>query len=165
VLPLSIFSDFLIRLDIPGKELALLPYSTPQADRAGSIPILLNNQLLFVKGNVNDVHDGYFLLDTGASYTAISRSLAGQLHISDALARRVPLQGGIADINAPLLNGSVRLRLGSIGPVSGPVVAVDLSTASRYHNLEIAGLIGYPALRDSVLVVSYRDAFIKIGPE
>jgi hypothetical protein len=165
VLPLSIFSGFLIRLDIPGKELALLPYPTLETDRSGSIPILLNNQLLFVKGNVNDIHDGYFLLDTGASYTAISRSLAGQLHISDALAQRVPLQGGIADINAPLLNGAVRLRLGSKGPVTGPVVAVDLSTASRYHKLEIAGLIGYPALRDSVLTVSYRDAFIRIGSE
>jgi Aspartyl protease len=165
VLPLSIFSGFLIRLDIPGKELALVPYPTLETDRSGSIPILLNNQLLFVKGYVNDIHEGYFLLDTGASYTAISRSLAGQLHISDALAQRVPLQGGVADIDAPLLNGAVRLRVGSKGPVSGPVVAVDLSTASRYHNLEIAGLIGYPALRDSVLTVNYRDAFIKIGPE
>jgi hypothetical protein len=45
------------------------------------------------------------------------------------------------------------------------VVAVDLSTASRYHNLEIAGLIGFPALRDSVLTVSYRDAFIRISSE
>jgi hypothetical protein len=164
VLPLSIFSGFLIRLDIPGKQLALLPYPF-ETDRTGSIPILLNNQLLFVKGNVNDTRDGYFLLDTGASYTAIARSLAGQLHISDALAQRVPLQGGVADINAPLLNGAVRLRLGSRGPVAGPVVAVDLSTASRYHNLEIAGLIGFPALRDSVLIVSYRDAFIRFGTE
>ena len=120
VLPLSIFSSFIIRLDIPGKELVLLPYPTLETDRSGSIPILLNNQLLFVKGNVNDVHDGYFLLDTGASYTAISRSLAGQLHISDALAQRVPLQGGVANIDAPLLNGSVRLRLGLKVPVVRP---------------------------------------------
>jgi hypothetical protein len=165
VLPLSIFSGFLIRLDIPGKELALLPYPTPEAGKSGSIPILLNNQLLFIKGNVNDIHDGYFLLDTGASYTAISRSLAGQLHISDALAQRVTLQGGVADISAPLLNGAVRLRIGSKGQVAGPVIAVDLSTASRYHNLEIAGLIGFPALRDSVLTVSYRDAFMRISSE
>jgi hypothetical protein len=37
--------------------------------------------------------------------------------------------------------------------------------ASRYRNLEIVGLIGYPALRDSVLIVSYRDAFVRIGSE
>jgi hypothetical protein len=51
---------------------------------------------------------------------------------------------------------------GSRELAAGPVVAIDLSTASRYHNLEVSGLIGYPALRDSVLIVNYRDGLVRI---
>jgi predicted aspartyl protease len=165
VLPLSIFSEFLIRLDFPAKELDLLPYRMDAADRSAAVPVLSSNQLLFVNGTVNEVYAGHFLLDTGSAFSAISRNLASQLHISESLAARVPLRGGVADMNAPLLSGWIRLRLASHPPVTGPVVAVDLSTASRYHGFEISGLIGYSALCDSILTVSYRDRVIRIAPK
>jgi hypothetical protein len=164
VLPLAIFSEFLVRLDFPAKELDLLPYPSG-ADRSAAVPVLSSNQLLFVTGTVNEARDGHFLLDTGSAFSAISRGLASQLHISESLAARVPLRGGIADMNVPLLSGLIRLRLPSQPPVTGPVVAVDLATASRYHGFEISGLIGYSALCDSVLTVSYRDSFICIRPK
>ncbi len=164
VLPLSIFAGFLIHLDIPAKELDLLPYAET-ADRAGALPILSSNQLLFVKGTVNESHEGYFLLDTGAAYTAISRNLARQLHISETMSDHVPMQGGVASIDAPLLSGSVRLRFISQRAAPGPVVAVDLATASRYHNFEVSGLLGYSALCDSVLTVNYRDSLLRIEPK
>jgi hypothetical protein len=162
VLPLSIFSEFLVRLDFPAKHLDLLPYPTGEADRTPAVPVFSSNQLLFVKGTVNEAYNGYFLLDTGAAFTVISRDLAGQLHIPEIMAVHVPLRGGIADTNAPLLTGLIRLQFGSHRPVTGPVVAVDLSTVSRYHGFEISGLIGYSALCDSVLIVNYRDRVIRI---
>lgn len=164
-LPLSIFSGFLIRLDISGKNLDLLPYPAQQGDSAGALRSLSSNHALFVKGIVNESRAGYFLLDTGASYTAISRNLARQLNIPELLADRVPLQAGTVGLDAPLFHGAVRLRFGSQELATGPVVAVDLSTASRFHQLEIAGLIGYPALCHSVLTVSYRDNYIRIEPQ
>lgn len=162
-LPLSFFAGFLIRLDVGGKTLDLSPYPTEPANPTGAIHTLSNNQLLFVKGTVNERREGYFLLDTGASYSAISRSLARQLNISSLMTPQVALQGGTAEMDAPLLSGAVRLRFGS-QVATGPVVAVDLSTASKYHDLEISGLIGYAALRDSVLTISYRDGLIRIAP-
>jgi predicted aspartyl protease len=164
-LPLSIFSAFLVRLDFRAKELDLLPYPTGAADGAAAVPVLASNQLLFVKGTVNEVHDGYFLLDTGAAFAAISLDLAARLHISEILAAHVTLRGGVADIDAPLLSGSVRLRFASRQPVTGPVVAVDLSTASRYHGFEVSGIIGSSALCDSILTVNFRDSLIGIGPK
>ena len=119
----------------------------------------------FLKATVNETHEGYFLLDTGAAYNAISQSMARQLHVSERLSPRVELQGGVAAIDAPLLSGAVRLRLGSERLVNGPVIAVDLSTASRYHRLEISGLIGYSALCDSVLTLNYRDRALRIEPK
>lgn len=162
VLPLSLFAGFLIQLDFPAKRLDLLPYPAEFKQPEGAIGTVLNNRVLFVKGTVNEKHEGYFLIDTGASYSAISENVARGLRISEALAEHVPLQAGTAALDAPLLRGSVRLRLGSQPVGTGSVVAVDLSTSSRYHQLEISGLIGYPALSGSVLTVSYRDKFIRI---
>ncbi len=68
-------------------------------------------------------------------------------------------------MSAPLLSGCIRLRLGSHPRMTGPVVAVDFSTASRYHGFEIPGLIVYPALCDSVLTDSYGDSVIHISPK
>jgi predicted aspartyl protease len=164
VLPLSIFSGFLIRLDVPGNNLDLLPYPSEEMAEEGALRSVLNNQLLFVRGRANDSRDGYFLLDTGASYTAISRKLARQLSLPESIADRVPLQAGTTELDAPILRGAVRLRFGSHELATDPVVAVDLSASSRYHSLEISGLIGYPALCRSVVTVSYRDNLIRIDP-
>jgi aspartyl protease len=163
-MPLSVFAGFLIRLNIPEKSLDLLPYPPETAEPAGALRSVASNQLLFVKGTANERSEGYFLLDTGASYTAISRNLIRELRIPESMADRVPLQAGTAALDAPVLRGSVRLQFGSLKLETDPVVAVDLSASSRYHRLEISGLIGYPALRDSILTVSYRDKFIRITP-
>jgi len=162
--PLTIFASFLIRLDFPGKSLELLPYPAAAPDPEGAIEALNRNDLLFVKGTVNQSREGYFLLDTGASYTAISRKMARQLEIPEILAARISLQGGGEEMEAPIVCGNLRLRLGSREFATGPVVAVDLSTASRYHQVEVSGLFGYPALSRSVLMIDYRDGIVRIAP-
>lgn len=164
VLPLSVFSGFLIRLDIPGKVLQLLPYPAARTESGRSINAIASNRLLFVKATVNEVRDGYFLLDTGASYSAISQTVARELKISETLSERVSLQGGTAAMDAALVGSGIRLRLPERDLDSGPVVAIDLSASSAYHHFEIAGLIGYPALSRSVLLISYRDRLIHIEP-
>jgi predicted aspartyl protease len=164
VLPLSVFAGFLIRLDIPGKNLDLLPYTPDGEEPAGALQSVSSNRVLFVRGTVNERTEGYFLFDTGAAYSAISRKLARELNISESLADRIPLQGGTTSLEAPLLRGSVRLRLGSREVAADPVVAVDLSAPSRFHGIEIEGLLGYPAFCASVLTVSYRKNYIRIEP-
>jgi hypothetical protein len=160
VVPLSLFREFLIRLDAAGKTLDLLPYPAALPDSAAGIPAISNHELLFLRGTVND-RGGYFLLDTGASYNAVSRTLARQMNLAEAFVPRVGLSGGGSAIDAPLI-GSLSVRFGAQEIAMTPLVEVDFSTASRYHGLEVAGLLGYPALRDSVLTVSYRDGLVCI---
>ena len=164
-MPLSLFGEFLIRLDIPARTLDLLPYPTGQANTTGALRAVSSNELLFLRGVFNEQHEGYFLLDTGASYTTISQKLSRKLDGFSALSRSLPVQGGTTAMDAPLFADSARLRFGSRELATGPVVAIDLSTASRYHKLEVSGLIGYPALRDSVLTVDYRDGLVRIEPK
>jgi predicted aspartyl protease len=162
ILPLSVFSGYLIRLDVPRKTLDLLPYPGASSDRGDNLQALSDNDLLFVRGTVNGRREGYFLLDTGASYVALSKTLARELNLSEALAERVPLQAGTTDLDAPLVRSGVRLHFGARELGAGSVVTVDLSVPSRYHKLDIAGLLGFPALSGSVLVVNYRDGLVRI---
>ena len=165
VLPLSVFSTYLIRLDFPSQDLDLLPYGDEPSANADALEILANNGLPFLRATVNGTHEGYFLLDTGAAYNAISQSLARQLHIAESLSSKVEIEGGVATMDAPLVSGTVRVRLGSRNVINGPVIAVDLTTASRYHRLEISGLIGYSALSGSILTLNYRDRALRIEPK
>ena len=162
VLPLSVFSGFLIRLNVPRKTLDLLPYPAASTEGSDNLRVLSNNNLLFVRGTVTGRREGYFLLDTGASYVAVSKTVARELNLSEALAERVPLQAGTTELDAPLVRSGVRLRFGARELEAGSVVTVDLSVSSRYHNLDIAGLLGFPALSGSVLVVNYRDGLVRI---
>jgi hypothetical protein len=85
-----------------------------------------------------------------------------ELKISETMAERVPLQAGTTGLDAPLVGSGVRLRFGTRELGAGSVVAIDLSLSSRYHHLDIAGLLGFPALCGSVLVVNYRDGLVRI---
>ena len=123
-----------------------------------------SNRLLFVKGSVNQAREGYFLLDTGASYSAISRTVARELKFPEGFSRRIPLRGGTGDLDALLLGTGIRFCFGGKDLDPGPVVAIDFSATSRYHKLDVAGIIGYPAVSDSVLVVNYRDGLVRIDP-
>lgn len=163
VMPLSLFAGFLIRLDMPGKNLDFLPYPPEEMSSEGALLARSSNQLLFVEGVVNDRRRGYFLVDTGSWYGAISREVSRDLRLSEALAPRVALQGWFAQIDAPLFTGFVRLRFGSSVLATAPTVVVDLSTTSRYHGFEICGLIGYTNLAKSILVINYRDGLVRIA--
>jgi predicted aspartyl protease len=162
-LPLSLFRGLLIRLNIPAKSLDLEPYPQEVPDRTGELAAIQNHDLFFVKCQLNGTREGYFLLDTGASYNAISHKLARKLNSSDLLGSDVSLRGGTVPVDGYLTSAVTRLRIGGLELVPDPLVDVDLSLASRYHQLEISGLIGYPALRGLALVVNYRDGRICVA--
>jgi len=162
-LPLSLFADFLIRLDIPAKTLDLLPYPPQPADTHGAVRAVSSNHLLFLKGTYNEAHEGFFLLDTGASYNAISWNAARRLKISPSMAPLIPVHAGTAEMDVPLLADGVQLRIGDREITAEPLVVIDLSISTRYHNLEVDGLIGYPALAGSVLIVNYRDRLVLLN--
>jgi predicted aspartyl protease len=163
VLPLALFGGFVIRLDMPSKSLDLDPYPEQAPRQTGDLAAVRNHDLLFVKCQVNGARDGYFLLDTGASYNAISRALARTLNSSDLFGSDISLRGGTVPVDARLTSAVTRLRIGTLELMPAPLVSVDLSLASRYHRLEISGLIGYPALRGLALVVNYRDGLVRVA--
>ena len=164
VIPLSLFSGFLLRLDIPGRTLDLQPYPPDgRVDDADLTHVRASNNLLFIKAVLNDSHEGYILLDTGAFFSAISESTARALKYPRLFASSVPLQGGVGATEGKMLPSGVRFRFGSRLVEASPVVVVCLDELELHHRMEVAGIVGYPALRESILTINYRDGLVGIG--
>jgi hypothetical protein len=163
VVPLSLFAGFLVRLDVPGKTLDLDPYPPDPPVQDGSYsPARADDRLLFLQAIVNESHSGYVLLDTGAAYNAVAPAAAEAWKSYPLLSPRVSLRGGTGVADGFLLPSGVRFRFGSQVLSADPAVVVDFSEIARRLPFEVAGVLGYSALRRSIVTVDYRDAMVRI---
>jgi len=164
VIPLSLFAGFLVRLDVPGKTLELdpLPPRPPAADD-GYSAVRTERGMVFLEGSVDGAQPGYVMLDTGASFNAVSRETANA-HAGPRFGlRSLSLAGGSGETEGFMLPAGVRFRFGSRVISADPVVVVDLSNLAGRHRFPIAGLLGYPGLRRSVVTVDYRDGLVRLA--
>jgi hypothetical protein len=162
VLPLVLFSDFIVRLDFPAKALDLIPYQSARVPRERFTRALAVNAVLFLKTALNELHDGYFLLDTGAAHNAVSRRIAKALGGPGMQAPTAFVQGASGLSEVPQMRADVHFRTAGQEITSNDVVMVDLDTMSRYNGLEVAGLLGYPALKRYIVTVNYRDSLVRM---
>jgi hypothetical protein len=168
VLPLALFSDFLVRLDFPARVLDLTPYQNARESPGHFTRALAVHAALFLRTALDQLHDGYFLLDTGAAHDALSRSTAQALGGPGMGAPGRFLQGAGGVSEVPQMRSAVHFWTAGQEITSNDVVMVDLDTMSRYNGLEVAGLLGYPALSHYVVTVNYRDALVRMetaGPQ
>jgi hypothetical protein len=166
VIPLSLFGDFLIHLDVFGGVLNVEPYpEAPQGADAAFVRTLAQHNLLFVPTRLEESHEGYLLLDTGSSYNVISINAADALGRPRRATEAMPMIAGAGDAGGWKVPGSVAFRFGGRTLALDPVVAVDLAEMSRRHQINVSGVIGCPALAGSVLTVNYRESLIRIQPK
>ncbi len=164
VLPLALFSDFLVRLDFPGRVLELTPYDQASEPHERFTRALVVKAVLFLRTVLDGPHSGYFLLDTGAAHNALTPTTAKELGGPGigSVMRSVQGAGGASEV--PQMKSAVHFRTAGQEITSDDVVLVDLDTFSRYNGVEVAGLLGYPALSRYVLTVNYRDSLVRIQP-
>jgi len=164
VLPLGLFSDFLMRLDLAERTLRLSPYpgehgmalSSPQA--AGQSNFLLVGTLL------NQKYLGYVLIDTGAYCSAISREVAGTLSIFPT-PRDLRIAWGTGAVTGQLVSGGVHFEIAGQDLAPDDIVALNLLNLSRHYGVEVVGVLGFPALRPYVLTIDYHNRMVKIDPK
>ena len=162
IIPLSLFGDFLVRLDFRTKTLLLDGYPTAPVADDGSLPVRTDHRLFFLQTVLNESQPGYVLLDTGATYNAVSLTAARASRNYWSLSNEILLIGSSGGIGGYRLSQGVRFRCGERIFSADPAVAVDLSNFSRHHDFEVTGILGYPALRNSVVTVNYRDSLVRI---
>ena len=162
VIPMSIFRGFLVRLDLPQKSLELDPYPEgPPASTEGFARALPTEDLLFLPATLNESKDGYVLIDTGSSYTAVSRPAARAL--KSLFTSAVQIMAADGAFTGEYITPGVRFQIAGRELMANQVVALDLSNMSRYHDIDVAGVLGFPDLRSKVLTVNYRDSLVKIA--
>jgi hypothetical protein len=163
VIPMSLFAGFLIHFDVPGKTLELEPYPQESPVQDGTYSAArADNCLLYLPAVLNETRSGYVLLDTGATYNAVSETAARAWNERSLLSHSIPLHGGAGAIDGLLLSHAVRFRFGSRVVSADPVVVVDLSDVGRHRQFEVAGILGYPALRRAIVTIDYRDSLVRI---
>jgi predicted aspartyl protease len=163
VIPMSLFAGFLARLDVPGKVLDLDAYPPhPPVQDAACLPARVDNHLFFLQTILNESQSGYVLLDTGATFSAVSPAAARASRNYWSLGNAIALRSSAGDIEGFPLRPGIRFRCGTRVLSGDPAIVVDLSDFARHHRFEITGILGYPALRNSVVTLDYRDALVRI---
>ena len=145
---MNVFEKFLLRVDPALLVLDLVPL--PDNPSADMIPTWRAGHLLLVHDAVN----GYFMLDTGASFSVASGSPAGGQAIEVRGA-----QGRVAAVQAR----PMRLEIEGRQLIDDKPIKLDLSELSRHAGVEISGIIGYPPLSRFALTVNYRDGLVQFG--
>lgn len=160
VIPLSLFSDFLLRLNLPEKTLGLIPYPREQDPAGPSSPGVTQRDLLLVAAVLNGKQSGHVVLDTAAFCSAISHEVAGSPR--GHLAPEIRIEAGTGAATGQLVSSAVHFQIAGQELIPNEVVALDLSNLSRHCGMQVVGVLGFPALRPYVLTINYRNALVKI---
>ena len=137
VLGAGTFERFRLRVDPRAGILDLTPL--PAEASANTMGL---NGLMLVRATVSG-KDGWFLLDSGAAYSTISKEFVPPAYYRGASPDLVGIRGA--------LSGAVRLApttlgIGGRNLVDMTPIMLDLSGISSREGVEISGVLGYSAL-------------------
>jgi len=163
VIPLSLFSAFLLRLDLPEKMLSLIPYPREEDQAVPPTRGVAKHDLLLVATVLNGKQNGYVIIDTGAYCSAISREVARALS-GPQIVPEVRLAAGTGAATGQRVSSTVHFAIAGQDLVPNDIVTLDLGNLSRHYGVEVAGVLGFPALRPYVLTIDYRHRSLKIDP-
>jgi hypothetical protein len=176
VIGTDVFQEFLLRLDARARVLELTPFadgigatgrpgdpwifyerpSGTEGARGQASPAYHLKHVILLPTTIDGQQQGYFLLDTGSAFSAISDQIASRF--SGPSVALFGAQGQVRGRRQP-----VRLEVGGEPLVDPEAVAVDLSAMSAQQGVEISGTIGYSLLRRRVLTINYRDGLVQLA--
>jgi hypothetical protein len=163
VVPLSLFSDFLLRLDLSEKTLGLIPYPREENPAVPPTHGVTKHDALLVAAVLNGKRNGYVVVDTGAFCSAISREVARTLS-GFQIVPEVRLAAGTGAAIGQRISSTAHFAIAEQDLIPDEVVALDLSNLSRRYGVDVVGVLGFPALASYVLTIDYRDGRVKIEP-
>lgn len=151
----AVFGDHVVRLDPVRSTLELLP----RGSQTGGTEVmsLRVGHYLLVSTEAKGVGKGWFLLDTGSAFSAVEDDLAGD---PDGPERRVTGIGGPARARE---FGPLEFEIGGRKLVERNAYALDLSELRKRSGLPVSGLIGFSAIRHSVVTIDYPAGRVAIG--
>ena len=129
--------------------------------RSASIPFDFYDNHVYVPATVEGTGPRSFLLDTGATVTAVDWSVAGRLDLPlrDPGASR---GAGAATLRNARLPG-VSVRVGGLDASGGAPLAMPLDSVIGPHTGRAApGLVGFPFFRERVVEVDFDGRCVRV---
>jgi hypothetical protein len=157
VIGLGVFRDFLLQIDLRANLLDLIPYGgSVDSARVTPLPIYRLSHLILLR-EATAAGGGYYLFDTGSSFSAKARDSAYR-------AGNLPetrLRGAGGEFLAHFLLPPMHLACASERFVDEHPVALDLRAMSQAAGAEIAGIAGFPLFRKSTILLDCRHGWIQ----
>lgn len=171
----GVFSSFLIRLDLPDRELQLTSHpagpcqptcwekdwgASKEGESLFQIHVIRGK--IVVEGLVNDSETGQFVIDTGATNNLLSSRLAARLDIGSAAPGKVRgISGAVSNLRRI---SETTLQLGGVRQLNRDLYAFDMTPLSHALGFEVMGLVGNPLLKHLSITIDYRRARLKFEP-
>ena len=121
-----------------------------------SVPIHMTGSAAFVPVTLNHAVQAYMLLDTGATYTVVSRRLATSLRLSEASQATLSTANGVITVPLARLQS---LKVGLAEALNLTVAIQDIST-----NQTVAGLLGLDFLSRFHTSIDSRKQVLILAP-
>ncbi|HJZ98037.1 MAG TPA: aspartyl protease family protein [Candidatus Solibacter sp.] len=153
ILGTGLFEAFRMRVDPHAHAMDLTPPFDGATSPAPARVVGLKNLILMKTTALG--RDGWFLLDTGASFSSVARELAPGRDNGDA-----SIVGVRGVLSGAFRMGPLSLSAGGRTLVDLAPVSMDLTTLSRREGVEISGVLGYSALGVRPFTVDFRHGTV-----
>jgi clan AA aspartic protease (TIGR02281 family) len=146
------------------KPLASSVSSSPRPSATGrkssftTVPMSFEPKALFVKVNVNDRSSGHFILDTGATYTTISRKMAEDLGLDLRNSETISITTANGDLQVP----KVRLKTVKVNNIQAS--DVEATVMDFENNASFSGLLGLSFIQHFKLTLDPQNGQMRFEP-
>ncbi len=114
--------------------------------------------LLLMRARTGSGSEGWFLVDTGAAFTAVDRDMAPV----GLQSMPVDLSGAQGDAGASRLS-LLSLHVAGRSLADPEAIAIDLDGISQHEGVEISGILGYSLLSRWPLTMDFHNGLVRIG--
>lgn len=189
----DVFRDYLVTLDIPGREMRIGPLpmrpdeppaltTSLKTSEDDEMPISIADSakdryiapemkdwthvfraehFLIFPAVIGNAPTKLFLMDTGAMGSMISPAAAREVtHVSSDTDIRV--KGISGEVNNVLVADRISIDFGGVRQIMQSMTSYNNTMLSYTAGTEISGLIGFPALRELVISIDYRDNLVHL---
>jgi predicted aspartyl protease len=142
----------------PRETAAEVKYAGP--NKSLHVPVDVAGNRVFVKARVNGSEPAWFMLDTGAETSVITREFATKLGLRSQGAMSTIGSGGSANMS---LLKDVVFGLPGVDVPSKTVAVLDFSQLLPSLGHDMAGLLGYDVISRFVLRIDYQNEIIGLS--
>jgi clan AA aspartic protease (TIGR02281 family) len=147
-------------VDKPVVSVSMAPASTSAAKSSSftTVPMSFEPKALFVKVNVNDRSSGHFILDTGATYTTISRKMAEELGLDLRNSETISITTANGELQVP----KVRLKTVKVNNIQAN--NVEATVMDFENNASFSGLLGLSFIQHFKLTLDPQNGQMRFEP-